>query len=101
MDARRFVGAVLGPHHAENAELREVWLAAENFFYFREFDSCEIMLRDRFGGDPCFGLHQLNFPMENKTEILTCLPRDVDLEKEADTSKQFERTQNFINRAFE
>src|SRR6267143_995976 len=45
MDFAGFVGAVLTPHHAENAQLGDIRLAAENLFHARVF----------FGGEAVFG----------------------------------------------
>ena len=45
--AARFVGAVLAPHHAENAQLGDVGVAAENFLDAGKFVGCEAVL----GGD--------------------------------------------------
>jgi len=45
MDFARFVGAVLAPHHAEDAQLGDVWLAPEDLLYARVF----------FGGEAVFG----------------------------------------------
>ena len=47
MDARGFVGAVLAPHHAEDAEFGEVRIAAEDFLDARVFVGGEAVL----GGD--------------------------------------------------
>ena len=41
MNARRFIGAVLAPHHAENAELSARWLAPTQ----QRFDALVLLQR--------------------------------------------------------
>src|SRR5579864_2897294 len=52
MHARRFVGAVLAPHHAENAQLGDGGLtSAEKFFDLLVFFRREAVLADDFWSD--------------------------------------------------
>ena len=48
MDLAGFVGAVLAPHHAEDAQLGDVGIAAQNFLHARVFGSREAVLRGDF-----------------------------------------------------
>ena len=52
---RVFVGAMLAPHDRENAQLGEVWLAAEDFFDALEFVRRQTMFRDQLRSDFRFG----------------------------------------------
>ncbi len=52
MNAAGFVGAMLAPHHAENAQLGEIGLAAENFLDARVFFGREAVLGDEFAASP-------------------------------------------------
>ena len=56
MDAAGFVGAVLAPHHAEDAEFGEIGIAAENFLDARVFFGREAVFGDDFGRHFDFGL---------------------------------------------
>src|SRR6266852_9849053 len=47
VDLARFVGAVLAPHHAEDAQFGDVWVAAKDFFHAGVFFGGEAVL----GGD--------------------------------------------------
>ena len=51
MNARRLVGAMLRPHHREDAEFGKGRLAAEQFFDAREFFGSEIVGGENFGSD--------------------------------------------------
>src|SRR5438270_831063 len=44
-----FVGAVLAPHHTEDAQLGNVWLAPEDLFDARVFFTRQAVLRRDFG----------------------------------------------------
>ncbi len=55
MHAAGFVGAVLAPHHAEDAELGEVGIAAENFLDARVLFGREAVLGDELRRDFDFG----------------------------------------------
>jgi len=50
----RFVGAVLAPHHAEDAEFGDVWVAAKDFFHAGVFFGGEAVLGGHFGSDSNF-----------------------------------------------
>src|ERR1043165_659880 len=56
VNARRFVRAMLGPHHGEDAKLRERWLASQKFCNARELFCGQIVCGDYFGSDR-FGIH--------------------------------------------
>ena len=56
MDAAGFVGAVLAPHHAEDAEFGDVGIAAENFLDARVFFGGEAVFGGDFGRDFDFDL---------------------------------------------
>jgi hypothetical protein len=43
MNARRFVRAVLGPHHRKNAEFNQRRFSAQQFFDAREFVLSQVM----------------------------------------------------------
>jgi hypothetical protein len=47
MHSRRFVGAVLAPHHAENSQLSEIRIASQYFLRTRVFARSQTV----FGGD--------------------------------------------------
>src|SRR5947207_9428487 len=51
MHARRFVGAVLAPHHAENAKLRQRGLAAQGLFDLFVLWGRNSMLIDKGGSN--------------------------------------------------
>ena len=51
MNAAGFIGAVLAPHHAEDAELGEVRVAAEDFLDARVFVGREAVLGRHLGRD--------------------------------------------------
>ncbi len=53
VDARGLVGAVLGPHHAENAELGEGWRAAQRRFDARVLLRRKAVLLEKLGRDAC------------------------------------------------
>src|ERR1700674_419496 len=55
MDFARFVGAVLAPHHAEDAQLGDVWLAPEDLLHARIFFGGEAVLGDDFRRYSDFG----------------------------------------------
>ncbi len=56
MHLARFVGAVLAPHHAEDAKLGEVRIAAKNFLDARVFLGGEAVLGRQFQCDFNFGV---------------------------------------------
>src|SRR5882762_11853598 len=51
----RFVGAMLAPHHAEDAQLGDVRLAAENLLHTRVFFGGEAVLGGNLWSDSNFG----------------------------------------------
>src|SRR5437660_12934042 len=51
MDARRFVRAMLRPHHREDAELNQGRLPAKQLLNAGELCCCQIVSGDYFGGD--------------------------------------------------
>ena len=69
MDPRRFVRAVLRPHHAENAELGQIRLAAEDLTLSLQILRREVVLFERLGGDGCFGTHQSTFRSKTKQKF--------------------------------
>ena len=50
-----FVRAMLAPHHRENAELGEIWIAAENLFDALEFVRGQTVFRDELRCDGGIG----------------------------------------------
>ena len=62
MDLARFVGAVLAPHHAENAQFGDVGVAAENFLDAGVFGGREAVLGDDFRVTLISALAVANFP---------------------------------------
>ena len=56
---RVLVGAVLTPHHRENSQLGEIWLAAEDSLNALEFFRSESVLLDEFWGDCWLGSRRL------------------------------------------
>src|SRR5260370_13680623 len=63
VDFARFVGAVLAPHHAENAQLGDVRLAPENLFYARVFFGGKAVLRSNLRRDFEVGASRAHIPI--------------------------------------